>query len=104
MSGKGNEMDQKDKTNGTFLKVVACVMGAVTLISVGWASSSTMGLFDARELDERGTQQAIALEGRVEVLEKTLDLRMAALDSRSGWGISTIIPAPNLDFKRSSRF
>lgn len=67
--------------NGTFMRVIVCVMGAITLISTGWAASSTMGLFDARALDLHGTQKARELETRVTVLERTLEPRLAAIQA-----------------------
>lgn len=71
----------KGNANGAFMKVVVCVMGAITLISTGWAASATMGLFDARALDVSGTQKARELDIRVTVLEKTLEPRLASIQA-----------------------
>ena len=65
--------------SGAFLKISVAVMGAVTLFSTGWAASSTMGLFDAKKIDERGTRKAQDLDMRLSVLEKTLEPRLVGI-------------------------
>ena len=66
-------------SNGAFLKISVAVMGAVTLFSTGWAASATMGIFDAKQIDERGTRKAQDLDMRLSVLEKTLEPRLVGI-------------------------
>jgi predicted secreted acid phosphatase len=60
--------------NGTWTRVSLAVMGAITLLSAGFAACSTTVAVDYRRLDQQGTQKAQALETRVTKLETTLDV------------------------------
>ena len=68
------------KGNGSWLKVVSCVMTAVTLFSTGWAASATVAWISYHKMDQTGTQKAQQLESRVVRIETTLDVTLRQMN------------------------
>jgi len=71
---------KRDTGGGGWKNVVLYVMGVITLLSTGWASSSTTGWWvtgkDIKRIDERGTQKTALLETRVTHLETVVDIKL----------------------------
>lgn len=66
--------------NGTWQRVVLCVMGIITLFTSGWAASSTTLVMDVRRIDSHGSQKSQALDVRVSTLESTVNLSLRSIE------------------------
>mgnify|MGYP001175095759 CR=1 FL=1 len=67
--------------NGTWTKLAVCIMGAITLFSTGWASSSTLAWQDIKRIDIQGTQRTKELEVRVTKLETMVEITLSQIHS-----------------------
>jgi hypothetical protein len=81
-------VESKREKNGTWGKVLQCVLLLVSLVSVGWAASSTMAWMSYHRMDTQGTERSreriTGLEIRAATVENTVNLKLTEIDKKLG--------------------
>jgi uncharacterized coiled-coil protein SlyX len=80
--------DAKNEKNGTWGKVIQCVLLLISLVSVGWAASSTIAWSSYHRMDTQGTEKSreriTGLEIRSSTIENTLNIKLVEIDKKLG--------------------